>query len=137
MERLQRVLAQRSGELARTIERQAGVDGPLAAKFVSVAGEELLDAYLWQEQDLDRRLSHPRNARELLGAVCAHRVAADLGMSLDAAWAALRAFVPSVLALAEGQRAAPTRRATSGSEATWRPARRGRVAALGFLQPVE
>jgi hypothetical protein len=137
MERLQRVLAQRSGELAMAVERQAGVQRSAATRFVSVAGEELLDAYLWQEPDLDRRLSHPRNVRDLLGAIYAHRVADELGISLHEAWSALRAFVPYVLGLAEGQRPGPSRRATSGSEATWRPARRARAGGFGFLQPVE
>jgi hypothetical protein len=138
MDALQRVLASRTGDLARVLEHQVGIQEAVAQRFVQAAGAELLESFRWQRAWLDvDHLSDAKNARDLLSAVGAGRIAADVGIPRTEVWKGLRAFVPSVLELAEGQRCAPAPRRVSATRKDRRRSRRGPVVALGFLHPIE
>lgn len=135
---MQRVLASRTGDLARVLEHQMGIPETAARHFVQVAGEELLESFRWQRAALDvDRLSDARNARDLLSAVGAGRIASDVGIPRTEVWKGLRAFVPSVLQLAEAQRLAASPQRISAAEKPRRRSRRAPDAALGFLHPME
>jgi hypothetical protein len=102
MDALQRVLASRTGDLARVLEQQMGIQEAVARRFVQVAGAELIESFQWQRAALDvDHLSDAKNARDLLSAVGAGRIASDVGIPRTEVWKGLRAFVPSVLELAE------------------------------------
>ncbi len=101
MERLRRVLGQKSAYLARVVEVQAGVEDSVARRFVQIAGADLIESYSWQKSELDLRdFADPCNARDLLSGAYAGHIAHELGISRAQVWAALRLFVPRVLQLA-------------------------------------
>jgi hypothetical protein len=101
MDRLQTVLGRRSGYLARALEVQAGLQEPLATRFVQIAGADLIESYRWQRKDIEQRdLADPCIARDLLSGAYAARIADQVGLSRSQVWDALRAFVPAVLQLA-------------------------------------
>lgn len=115
-----------------------GLQDAAALDFVRAAGAELIASYAWQRASLDaQRLSDARNVRDLLSTVGAGRIAAQVGISREVTWEGLRAFVPSVLRRAEGQRPASRLRSMSGTEMPWRRARRAPASAFGFMQPME
>ena len=102
MEQLRSVLSQKSGHLARLVERQAGIDESVARRFVQIAGADLIESYDWQRSALELRdFADPSNARDLLSGAYAGRIANELGISREQVWAALRVFVPRVLQLAD------------------------------------
>jgi len=101
MDRLRTVLGRKSGYLARAIEVHAGLEEPLARRFVQIAGADLIESYRWQEADIEERdLADPSNARDLLSGAYAAHIADEVGLSRPQVWDALRAFVPRVLQLA-------------------------------------
>ena len=138
MDVLQSVLGQRTGDIASVLESQAGIRGTVARRFVLVAGAELLDSYNWQKVDLDPEdLSEPRNVRDLLSAISAHRIASAVELPVTDVWQGLRTFVPCCMQLAESHR-----RGTSMSQArrpgvASRGPRRTPSAPVGFLPPME
>ena len=137
MEALQRVLASRMGYLARVLERRVGIQEAAARRFVQVAGAELIESFRWQRAALNAdHLSDAKNARDLLSGVGAGRIATDVGIPRTEVWKGLRAFVPSVLQLAEAHRSGVSMQRTSALERPRRRARRA-PAVLGFLHPME
>lgn len=117
-----------------------GIQEAAARRFVQVAGAELVESFRWQRAALDvDHLSDAKNARDLLSAVGAGRIAADVGISRTEVWKGLRAFVPSVLQWAEVQRSAPSPSAhrVTAFERSRRRSRWTPQAAVGFLHPME
>jgi hypothetical protein len=101
MDRLRNVLGRQSGYLARALEVHAGLEEPLATRFVQIAGADLIESYRWQKKDIEERdLDDPCNARDLLSGAYAAHIADQVGLSRSQVWDALRAFVPRVLQLA-------------------------------------
>lgn len=101
MEDLQRILGQESGHLVTVLMGQPGFSPDRAEHFVAVAGRDLIASYEWQAEELDPDdLSSRTNVSILLAGIHANEIAAVLSLSRADVWRGLRAFVPTVLALA-------------------------------------
>lgn len=107
MRALEAVLDERTGDLAEVLVRGCGLSEERALCFVTLAGPDLIDSFLWHSPGpARRRLAEPATARDVLSTMGANRLARTLGLTRAEVWEGLRALVPRVLCLAEYRRAA-------------------------------
>lgn len=100
---LETVLDERTPHLVRTLIRRGGLNAECAERFVTLAGSDLIESFLWNRSELAARpLAAPSTARDVLSTMGANRLASELGLTRSQVWTELRAFVPYVLCLAEG-----------------------------------
>jgi hypothetical protein len=98
MDILERALKNRSRELARRLTVEAGFSSIQAERFLGAAGQALVRSYEWQADALGPdSLREATTARELLSGISGRAVATEVGLSIEQAWAGLRALVPEVL----------------------------------------
>jgi len=108
MQSLYGVLAQGTRDFVHLLVDLPGLSHERAERFVELAGTDLIESIEWRRRDLrGRSLSAPGTVRDLLSVIRARRLAAALDMPQAEVWAALRAFVPRFLEMAEGMRAQP------------------------------
>jgi hypothetical protein len=101
MQALERVLAQRTGELVEILVQRADLSRERAERFVSVAGPDVVASFRWQVREAGpQRLGAPSTARNVLNTMGATRIAVDLGMTRAEVWVGLRTLVPGLLRMA-------------------------------------
>jgi hypothetical protein len=102
MERLETVLCSRTQHFVRIFVTQFGFSVDRAKRFVDLAGDDLIECYRWQGQNLlPGEYSHPENVRNIMSVLHARGIADSLGMAPAEVWSGLRVFVPRVLQLAD------------------------------------
>jgi len=107
MRRLETVLGTRKYDLVHLLVRSSGLTRERAERFVTLAGNDLIESFEWQlREHMPRELAEPSTARDVLSTMSANRIASSLGLSRSEVWERLRAFVPLVLCLAEQNEAA-------------------------------
>lgn len=104
MERLQHVLGRRAGDLVTLLVDRRGFSDDEAARFVAVAGADLIESYHWQGEDIEPGdLTSTPNVQKLLGGIHANSIATNLGVPPSEVWETLRVFVPRVLEWTNGR----------------------------------
>lgn len=102
MESLQSVLGQGTHDFVHHLVDLPGLSQERAERFVELAGSDLIECIEWQLPNLrGRKLSAPGTVRDVLSVIHARRLASALEMPQADVWAALRAFVPRFLQMAE------------------------------------
>jgi hypothetical protein len=106
MDLLRSVLEERAVDLASALTVKAGLTTEEARRFVPEAGTGLIESWRWQASTLDKEdVAAESNVQELLRGIGAKRIASRVGLTTEATWSGLRAFVPMVMRLAgEGVR---------------------------------
>ena len=105
MRRLETVLGSRAPDLVEVL-CGGGLSPERAQRFVALAGDDLLGSFEWQcREGAPGPLAEPSTARDVLSTMGANRLAVSLGLSRSEVWDGLRAFVPQVLGLADGEAA--------------------------------
>lgn len=101
MDLLRSVLQERAADLASELTAKAGFTAEEAKRFVPEAGTDLIESWRWQADELDTKdVAADANVRKLLRGIGAKRIASRVGLTAEATWSGLRAFVPKVMQLA-------------------------------------
>jgi len=107
MDLLRSVLEERAVDLASELTARAGLTREEAERFVPEAGTDLIESWRWQANKLDEEdVAAESNVQELLRGIGAKRIASKVGLTAEATWSGLRAFVPLVMRFA-GEGAGP------------------------------
>jgi len=103
MDQLRGVLRRRRNELVSLLVLREGFDIVTATRFVTVAGDDLLECCSWRSAEPEAaELTEDDRIRELLGFIHANRIASHVGIPTPQVWQGLRTLVPSVVRLAGG-----------------------------------
>lgn len=101
MDLLRSVLEKKAVDLESALTKKAGFTAEEARRFVPEAGTDLIESWHWQAGELDTEdVAAESNVRQLLRGIGAKRIASRVGLTADATWHGLRAFVPMVMQLA-------------------------------------
>ena len=116
MDLLRSVLEKRAVDLASALTARAGLTREEAERFVPEAGTDLIESWRWQASKLDEEdVAAESNVQELLRGIGAKRIASKVGLTAEATWSGLRAFVPLVMRFA-GEGAVPRSGGDGGPE---------------------
>ena len=97
MDRLERLLHERSDQLAEHVAGDAGMSRDEAVAFLRAAGPDLVESYRWQSESWANTGDHGAQAREVLAIMNARKIGPSAGLSSERTWAGLRCLVPAVL----------------------------------------
>ncbi|MDX1493117.1 MAG: hypothetical protein R3253_03515 [Longimicrobiales bacterium] len=98
MDALAKVLAERTDELAEIVRGRTGLTPTQSRRFVEVAADDLVAAFLWQAGHRSPLpMDSPQVARNVMEGVRGRLVAQRAGLPPRRAWEGLRALVPAVL----------------------------------------
>ena len=97
MDRLERLLHERSAQLVEHVAGDAGMTRDEAAAFLTAAGPDLVESYRWQSESWANTGDLTAQAREVLAVMNARKIGPRAGMCPERTWAGLRALVPAVL----------------------------------------
>lgn len=97
MDRLERVLGERSSQLVDHLACDAGMSHDEAAALLQAATPDLVESYRWQSESWADTGDHVAQAREVLAIMNARTIGPRAGMSSARTWAGLRCLVPAVL----------------------------------------
>jgi hypothetical protein len=97
MDRLERLLHERSDQLVDRVACDAGMSRDEAVAFLSAAGPDLIESYRWQSESWANTGDHRAQAREVLAIMNARKIGPRAGLSSERTWAGLRCLVPAVL----------------------------------------
>lgn len=101
MDLLRSVLEKKAVDLESALTAKAGLTAEEARRFVPEAGTDLIESWRWQANELDTEdVAAASNVRALLRGIGAKRIASRVGLTAEATWNGLRAFVPMVMELA-------------------------------------
>lgn len=94
MDRLERVLTERSSELIQSLTGSVGFSSGQAELFLREAGPELVETWRWQASD-ESASSTPTSSgfRNLLALMNGRTLAPRVGLSSARTWEGLRALV--------------------------------------------
>lgn len=97
MDRLERLLHERSEQLVSRVVGDAGMSRDEAAALLKAAATDLVESYRWQAESWADTGDHLAQAREVLAVMNARKIAPRAGLSSERTWAGLRSLVPAVL----------------------------------------
>ncbi|MGB1657323.1 MAG: hypothetical protein ACPHQP_04530 [Longimicrobiales bacterium] len=97
MDRLERLLGERSSQLVEQMTCDAGLTRDEAAALLAAAAADLVQSYRWQSESWADTGDHAAQAKEVLAVMNAREIGPRAGMSSARTWAGLRCLVPAAL----------------------------------------
>ena len=97
MDRLDRLLGERSSQLVEHLTCDVGMSDVEAAALPKAASADLVESYLWQSESWANTGDHAAQASEILSVMNAREIGPRAGMSSARTWAGLRCLVPAAL----------------------------------------